>query len=94
MPPPVDANPVRLTGEYAAGDSPFQPVVLTRLARDHCRASLCGEAPQPGTKVAMWIGALGPLGATVGMGEKEGVWLRFHTSLPRQFVSHFVGANG
>ena len=80
---------VMLNGECAERQASFQPIVLTRLAKDHCVARMMGRAPLAGTEVDVWIGALGPLGASVDREQAEGGRLMFLAPLPAKVLQHF-----
>lgn len=82
--------PVKLVGDYAIGDLLLRPMVFTRLAADHCSAKTCAPLPVTGTDVDLWIGAIGPLSATIAHAEQDAVQLHFHEPLPAAVLSHFV----
>lgn len=82
--------PVRLPGEYMVPGSPFQACELTRISTQHCRANLPGRAPSPGTEVVIWIGAVGPLRATVHDNQADDVGMRFNGPLADAVVDHFA----
>lgn len=82
--------PVKLVGEYAEAGLPFQPVVLTRLSENSCLASKCGPSPPLGTQVDVWIGAIGPLSATVAECQTDEIRMKFHTPLASAVLSHFA----
>lgn len=81
---------VKLVGDYAIGDLPLRPMVLTRLAADHCFAKTCAPLPATGTDVDLWIGAIGPVSATIAHGAEDTLQLDFHEPLPSAVLSHFV----
>lgn len=90
MPTTLDDLPVKLAGEYAEAGLPFQPVVLTRLSENSCLASKCGPSPPLGTQVDVWIGAIGPLCATVAKSQTDEIRMKFHAPLASAVLSHFA----
>ncbi|HSQ95130.1 MAG TPA: hypothetical protein VLM18_03390 [Croceibacterium sp.] len=86
-----DEYPVQITGEYVSEDDAFHPIVLTRLSMQHCIAAQCADAPAPGSRVSLWIGALGPWSAKVDEASRASLRLRFEAPLDALVLLHFVG---
>jgi hypothetical protein len=86
-----DEFPVRITGEYVSADDAFRPIVLTQLSRKHCIAAQCADAPAAGSRVSLWIGALGPWSAKVDEASRASLRLRFEAPLDPAVLGHFVG---
>lgn len=90
MPPCSSDCRVKLAGEYMTPGRPFRPFVLTSLSQGRCRARMSGSAPSLGTEIVMWIGAIGPLAATVHGCKSDEVEMAFLTPLANAVVDHFA----